>query len=102
MFDLNKMKKNLKSNYINLPKHDTIDERVNWLIIEMEKRKNKLKDYKDIYRLFKDEKLDYVFREDNKSLFNTNSKTIKKINPGNQKTIKNLLKQHEINQLIEI
>ena len=25
---------------------DTIDERVNWLIIEMEKRKNKLKDYK--------------------------------------------------------
>jgi hypothetical protein len=46
MFDLNKMKKNLKSNYINLPKHDTIDERVNWLIIEMEKRKNKLKDYK--------------------------------------------------------
>jgi hypothetical protein len=46
MFDLNKMKKKLKSNYINLPKHDTIDERVNWLIIEMEKRKNKLKDYK--------------------------------------------------------
>ena len=34
MFDLNKMKKNLKSNYINLPKHDTIDERVNWLIIK--------------------------------------------------------------------
>ena len=32
MFDLNKMKKNLKSNYINLPKHDTIDERVNWLM----------------------------------------------------------------------
>ena len=46
MFDLDKMKENLKSNFIDMPKHKTLDERVKWLKCEMEKRKNKLKDSK--------------------------------------------------------
>ena len=46
MFDLDKMKENLKSNIIDMPKHKMLDERVKWLKCEMEKRKNKLKDCK--------------------------------------------------------
>lgn len=46
MFDLDKMKENLKSNQIDLPKYNNVEELTSWLIAEMEKRKNKIKDDK--------------------------------------------------------
>lgn len=39
--DIEKIKKSLSSNLMNLPKHDAIEDRVKWLISEMEKRKKK-------------------------------------------------------------
>jgi len=40
-FDLKKLKKDLSSNIIDLPKHESIEERTTWLWEMMEKRKIK-------------------------------------------------------------
>lgn len=40
--NVKKIQKGLSSPLINVPKHENVEDKMNWLIAEMKKRKNKL------------------------------------------------------------